>query len=62
MSLVKFHARNHRQQIGKRGTDTQVDDRATTALSGVWLAITTEKPAPETKPGSVPYNQFPPGY
>lgn len=30
MSLVKFHARNHRQQTGKRGADPHVDDRATT--------------------------------
>lgn len=30
MSLVKFHARNHRQQVGKRGADPKVDDRATT--------------------------------
>lgn len=30
MSLVQFHARNHRQQVGKRGADPQVDDRATT--------------------------------
>lgn len=30
MSLVAFHARNHRQQIGKRGADPDVDDRATT--------------------------------
>lgn len=30
MSLVKFHARNHRQQVGARGADPKVDDRATT--------------------------------
>lgn len=30
VSLVKFHARNHRQQVGKRGADPKVDDRATT--------------------------------
>ena len=30
MSLVGFHARNHRQQVGKRGADPRVDDRATT--------------------------------
>ena len=30
MSLVGFHARNHRQQTGKRGADPKVDDRATT--------------------------------
>lgn len=30
MSLVKFHARNHRQQVLLRGADPQVDDRATT--------------------------------
>lgn len=29
MSLVKFHARNHRQQVGKRGARPDVDDRAT---------------------------------
>jgi phage N-6-adenine-methyltransferase len=30
MSLVGFHARNHRQQVGKRGPRPDVDDRATT--------------------------------
>ena len=30
VSLVKFHARNHRQQVAERGADAQVDDRATT--------------------------------
>jgi phage N-6-adenine-methyltransferase len=30
VSLVKFHARNHRQQVGRRGADPLVDDRATT--------------------------------
>lgn len=30
MSLVKFHARNHRQQVDRRGPDPRVDDRATT--------------------------------
>jgi phage N-6-adenine-methyltransferase len=30
MSLVGFHARNHRQQVGKRGPNPDVDDRATT--------------------------------
>lgn len=30
MSLVGFHARNLRQQVGKRGADPRVDDRATT--------------------------------
>lgn len=30
MSLVKFHARNHRQQVLVRGPDNRVDDRATT--------------------------------
>lgn len=30
MSLVGFHARNHRQQVGRRGADPLVDDRATT--------------------------------
>jgi len=30
VSLVKFHARNHRQQVGKRGADPKIDDRATT--------------------------------
>lgn len=30
MSLVQFHARNHRQQVGRRGADPLVDDRATT--------------------------------
>jgi phage N-6-adenine-methyltransferase len=30
MSLVGFHARNHRQQVGKRGPNPNVDDRATT--------------------------------
>jgi phage N-6-adenine-methyltransferase len=29
MSLVGFHARNHRQQVGKRGPNPAVDDRAT---------------------------------
>lgn len=30
MSLVKFHAANHRQQVAARGADPKVDDRATT--------------------------------
>jgi len=30
MSLVGFHARNHRQQVSKRGPNPDVDDRATT--------------------------------
>lgn len=30
MSLVGFQARNHRQQVGKRGPNPLVDDRATT--------------------------------
>lgn len=30
VSLVGFHARNHRQQVRRRGADPQVDDRATT--------------------------------
>lgn len=30
MSLVGFHARNHRQQVGKRGPRPEIDDRATT--------------------------------
>jgi hypothetical protein len=30
VSLVKFHARNHRQQVDRRGPDARVDDRATT--------------------------------
>ena len=30
MSLVKFHARNHRQQVLLRGPNPQGDDRATT--------------------------------
>lgn len=30
MSLVGFRARNHRQQVGKRGADPHVDDRQTT--------------------------------
>lgn len=30
VSLVKFHARNHRQQVLLRGPDDAVDDRATT--------------------------------
>ncbi len=29
MSLVGFHARNHRQQVGKRGALEKVDDRRT---------------------------------
>lgn len=29
MSLVGFHARNHRQQVGRRGANPVVDDRAT---------------------------------
>lgn len=29
MSLVGFHARNHRQQVSKRGPRPDVDDRAT---------------------------------
>jgi phage N-6-adenine-methyltransferase len=29
VSLVGFHARNHRQQVGRRGADPRVDDRAT---------------------------------
>jgi phage N-6-adenine-methyltransferase len=29
MSLVGFKARNHRQQVGKRGPNPKVDDRAT---------------------------------
>lgn len=31
MSLVRFKAQNHRQQLGRRGADPRVDDRATTA-------------------------------
>lgn len=30
VSLVGFHARNHRQQVNRKGPDPQVDDRATT--------------------------------
>jgi len=30
VSLVGFHARNHRQQVGKRGPRPDIDDRATT--------------------------------
>lgn len=29
MSLVRFQARNHRQQVGRRGANPAVDDRAT---------------------------------
>lgn len=30
MSLVGYKAKNHRQQVGKRGANPEVDDRATT--------------------------------
>lgn len=30
MSLVKYHANNHAQQVARRGAKDEIDDRATT--------------------------------
>ena len=40
MSLVRFSAKNHPQQVSKRGRDDSIDDRRTPAV--LWAAIDAE--------------------